>query len=167
MSPLTEERLSELRREFTDLRDSLPPELPDDQGAVSAFYTSLSIAEVLELLSRTPTAAEAGVAVAWRWKEGESDPVWELAPFRPTAPDLITQPLYASPPIESEGREIREDQYPNEFLGRCGVCLDNAYLSKTPCQPSRAQGSPLFPEDCPIHRARADYARAALNQERT
>ena len=72
----------------------------------------------------------------------------------------IAQALLSRPAGIAE--EEAAQQYPSKFLGRCGVCLDNAYLSQTPCKPSRAQGSPLFPEDCPIHRARSAYAIPAL-----
>jgi hypothetical protein len=46
-------------------------------------------------------------------------------------------------------------KYPHEFLGRCAVCLDNAYLSREPCRPSLwLNGSPVVASECPIYLAR-------------
>lgn len=49
-------------------------------------------------------------------------------------------------------------KYPNEFLGRCAICLDNAYLSSKPCKPVWGlNGTPTCEEDCPIFRERKIY----------
>lgn len=53
-------------------------------------------------------------------------------------------------------------KYPHEFLGRCGTCLDNAYLSGPPCSVGfGGNGTPLFDSDCAIRRARAEHDRKA------
>ena len=48
-------------------------------------------------------------------------------------------------------------QYPNEFLGRCAICLGNAYLSATPCKPGYGVGKPLYKHECPVFKAQQEY----------
>lgn len=48
-------------------------------------------------------------------------------------------------------------KYPNEFLGRCGTCLDNAHLGSESCRIGYGVGQPVHEEDCLIRRARKQY----------
>lgn len=48
---LSEERLSEIAQEFSELGTGMPSELQDGPGTVSGFYTSLSIADVCALVT--------------------------------------------------------------------------------------------------------------------
>ena len=50
--------------------------------------------------------------------------------------------------------------YPDKFLGRCQICLDNAVLSNEPCKSGYGNGVPLSKEDCPIYMARKRYDEA-------
>lgn len=57
-------------------------------------------------------------------------------------------------------------KYPNEFLGRCQTCLDNAMLSSAPCRIGYGNGMPLRDDDCMIRRERKRHdAAAAGNRE--
>jgi hypothetical protein len=40
--------------------------------------------------------------------------------------------------------------YPVEFLGRCGTCLDNAYLNSEPCTIGYGNGMPMFESECAV-----------------
>lgn len=48
-------------------------------------------------------------------------------------------------------------KYPHEFLGRCATCLDNAYLSDSPCRVGHGNGQPVNENDCLIYEARKQY----------
>lgn len=48
-------------------------------------------------------------------------------------------------------------RYPNDFLGRCQTCLDNAYLSSAPCQIGYGNGMPLNDDACAIRHGRRMY----------
>jgi hypothetical protein len=48
-------------------------------------------------------------------------------------------------------------KYPNEFLGRCATCLDNAYLSSTPCPLGYGNGMPLNEDQCVVRRAQKQH----------
>ena len=47
--------------------------------------------------------------------------------------------------------------YPNEFLGRCATCLDNAYLSSEPCKHGYGNGMPCGHDRCLIEIGRERY----------
>jgi len=57
--------------------------------------------------------------------------------------------------------ELRSDtltKYPDEFLGRCQTCLDNATLSSTPCPLGHGlNGAPVNEDECMIRRERKRY----------
>lgn len=57
-------------------------------------------------------------------------------------------------------------KYPNEFLGRCQTCLDNAMLSSKPCMTKSdypgingylMNGVPFGDYDCMVRRAQKHY----------
>ena len=51
-------------------------------------------------------------------------------------------------------------KYPNEFLGRCATCLDNANMANEPC-PLRLglNGYPVVASDCLIRKAQENYRK--------
>lgn len=49
--------------------------------------------------------------------------------------------------------------YPNEFLGRCATCLDNAMLSSKPCQSGPCNGMPRRDDECLVRRCQQAYDR--------
>ena len=55
---------------------------------------------------------------------------------------------------------MRRRKYPSEFIGRCGTCLDNAYLDSAPCRTGYGQGMPLNEDECMIRRAQKCYDAA-------
>jgi len=59
----------------------------------------------------------------------------------------------------SDDTKVLPRKYPNEFLGRCQTCLDNAMLSREPCSPGYGNGQPLSARDCLIYCAREQYDR--------
>lgn len=50
-------------------------------------------------------------------------------------------------------------KYPDEFLGRCQTCLDNAMLSSEPCRIGYGVGQPVHKDYCMVRRAREQYDR--------
>ena len=51
--------------------------------------------------------------------------------------------------------------WPHKFLGRCAICLDNAYFDQEPCTPKiGVNGAPQFEDECLIYQARRELERA-------
>jgi hypothetical protein len=57
-------------------------------------------------------------------------------------------------------------KFPDEFLGRCQTCLDNALLSSHPCPLGYGNGMPVNEDECMIRRARKQYLREQTTETR-
>ncbi len=57
-------------------------------------------------------------------------------------------------------------KYPDEFLGRCQTCLNNAMLSSEPCRIGYGNGMPLHDDQCMIRRERKLHDAALMDDQR-